>query len=162
MTMTMSPLATAELAAPMVERMAVPMVELTVEQVTALVTEQERMPVMAQRFLPAVTEGDKRILLVDGEPLGAINRRPSDGEFRSNLAVGGQAEATELSAREHQICDALAPALRAEGLFFVGIDVIDGMLSEINVTSPTGIREVERLMQQPLADQVMERLQALI
>ena len=127
-----------------------------------LVTEQERMPVMAQRFLPAVTEGDKRILLVDGEPLGAINRRPSDGEFRSNLAVGGQAEATELSAREHQICDALAPALRAEGLFFVGIDVIDGMLSEINVTSPTGIREVERLMQQPLADQVMERLQALI
>ena len=95
-------------------------------------------------------------------PLGAINRRPSAGEFRSNLAVGGQAEATELTDRERQICAALAPALRAEGLFFVGIDVIGGMLSEINVTSPTGIREVERLMQQPMADQTMERLQALV
>ena len=124
-----------------------------------LVTEQERLPVMAQRFLPAVENGDKRILLVDGEPLGAVNRRPTSGDFRSNLAVGGQAEATALSEREHQICAALAPALRAEGLFFVGIDVIDGMLSEINVTSPTGIREVERLMEQPLADQVIERLQ---
>jgi len=127
-----------------------------------LVTEQERLPVMAQAFLPAVSDGDKRILLVDGEPLGAINRRPSAGEFRSNLAVGGQAEATELTDRERQICAALAPSLRAEGLFFVGIDVIGGMLSEINVTSPTGIREVERLMQQPLADQTMERLQDLI
>ena len=127
-----------------------------------LVTEQERLPVMAQAFLPAVSDGDKRILLVDGEPLGAINRRPSAGEFRSNLAVGGQAEATELTERERQICAALAPALRAEGLFFVGIDVIGGMLSEINVTSPTGIREVERLMQQPLADQTMDRLQALV
>jgi glutathione synthase len=127
-----------------------------------LVTEQERLPVMAQRFLPAVTEGDKRILLVDGDPLGAVNRRPSAGEFRSNLAVGGQAESTQLTEREQRICSALAPALRAEGLFFVGIDVIDGMLIEINVTSPTGIREVERLMQQPLADQVMERLRGLI
>ena len=124
-----------------------------------LVTEQERLPVMAQRFLPAVENGDKRILLVDGDPLGAVNRRPTSGDFRSNLAVGGQAEATALTEREHQICAALAPALRAEGLFFVGIDVIDGMLSEINVTSPTGIREVERLMEQPLADQVIERLQ---
>ena len=123
-----------------------------------LVTEQERLPVMAQAFLPAVSDGDKRILLVDGEPLGAVNRRPSSGEFRSNLAVGGQAEATELTDREHQICAALTPALRAEGLFFVGIDVIGGMLSEINVTSPTGVREVERLMQQPLADQTIERL----
>ena len=99
---------------------------------------------------------------MDGEPLGAINRRPADGEFRSNLAVGGQAEATELSERERQICAALAPALRAEGLFFVGIDVIGGMLSEINVTSPTGIREVERLMDQPLADQVIARLRDLL
>ena len=127
-----------------------------------MVTEQERLPVMAQRFLPDVTEGDKRILLVDGDPLGAVNRRPSEGEFRSNLAVGGQAEATELSERERQICAALAPALRAEGLFFVGIDVIGGMLSEINVTSPTGVREVERLMQQPLADQTIERLRSLV
>ncbi len=125
-----------------------------------LVTEQERLPVMAQRFLPEVSDGDKRILLVDGEPLGAVNRRPKRGEFRSNLAVGGHPEATELSERERHICAALAPSLRAEGLFFVGIDVIGGMLSEINVTSPTGIREVERLMDQPLADQVIERLQA--
>ncbi len=125
-----------------------------------LVTEQERLPVMAQRFLPQVSDGDKRILLVDGEPLGAVNRRPKQGEFRSNLAVGGHPEATELSERERHICAALAPSLRAEGLFFVGIDVIGGMLSEINVTSPTGIREVERLMDQPLADQVIERLQA--
>jgi glutathione synthase len=77
------------------------------------------------------------------------------------LAVGGQAEATELTDRERQICAALAPALRAEGLFFVGIDVIAGMLSEINVTSPTGVREVERLMKQPLADQVIEVLKTL-
>ena len=80
----------------------------------------------------------------------------------SNLAVGGQAEATVLSERERRICEALTPSLRSEGLFFVGIDVIDGMLSEINVTSPTGIREVERLMQQPLADQVIERLRGLL
>jgi glutathione synthase len=127
-----------------------------------LVTEQERLPVMAQRFLPQVSDGDKRILLVDGEPLGAVNRRPKQGEFRSNLAVGGHPEATELSERERHICAALAPSLRAEGLFFVGIDVIGGMLSEINVTSPTGIREVERLMDQPLADQVIERLQTQV
>lgn len=126
-----------------------------------LVTEQERMPVMAQRFLPEVSEGDKRILLVDGDPLGAVNRRPQEGEFRSNLAVGGQAEATQLTPREEQICAALAPALRAEGLFFVGIDVIGGMLSEINVTSPTGVREVERLMGVPLGDLVIARLHAL-
>jgi len=94
------------------------------------------------------------------EPLGAVNRVPSGGEFRSNLAVGGQPEATELSDAERAICAVLAPALQAEGLFFVGIDVIDGRLSEINVTSPTGIREVERLGGVPLADQLMERLLA--
>ena len=125
-----------------------------------LVTEQGSLPVMAQRFLPAVTDGDKRILLVDGEPLGAVNRKPKEGEFRSNLAVGGFPEATELTERERLICEALAPALRSEGLFFVGIDVIGGMLSEINVTSPTGIREVERLMNVPLADMVIARLSA--
>lgn len=126
-----------------------------------LVTQQQQLPVMAQAFLPAVSAGDKRILLVDGEPLGAINRRPADGDFRSNLAVGGEPEPTELSERERQICAELAPALRSEGLFFVGIDVIDGRLSEINVTSPTGVREVERLGGVPLADLTMERLLAL-
>jgi glutathione synthase len=123
-----------------------------------LVTGLETLPVMVQAFLPGVAAGDKRILLVDGEPLGAVNRVPSGGEFRSNLAVGGVPQATELSAAERAICAALAPALKAEGLFFVGIDVIDNRLSEINVTSPTGIREVERLGGIPLADQVIARL----
>lgn len=125
-----------------------------------LVTGQEQLPVMIQAFLPGVSAGDKRILLVDGEPLGAVNRRPRAGEFRSNLAVGGAPEATDLSEAERRICGELAPALRAEGLFFVGIDVIDGHLSEINVTSPTGVREVERLGGVPLADQTIERLLA--
>ncbi|MCP9905200.1 glutathione synthase [Cyanobium sp. BA5m-10] len=125
-----------------------------------LVTGQEQLPVMVQAFLPGVRAGDKRILLVDGEPLGAVNRIPAGGEFRSNLAVGGAPEVTELTAAERAICAELAPALRAEGLFFVGIDVIDGRLSEINVTSPTGVREVERLAGIPLADQTMARLLA--
>jgi glutathione synthase len=125
-----------------------------------LVTGQEQLPVMVQAFLPGVSAGDKRILLVDGEPLGAVNRIPAGGEFRSNLAVGGAPEVTELTAAERAICAELAPALRAEGLFFVGIDVIDGRLSEINVTSPTGVREVERLAGIPLADQTMELLLA--
>jgi glutathione synthase len=123
-----------------------------------LVTAMESLPVMVQAFLPGVAAGDKRILLVDGEPLGAVNRVPSGGEFRSNLAVGGQPEATHLTDAERAICAELAPALQAEGLFFVGIDVIDGRLSEINVTSPTGIREVERLGAIPLADQTVARL----
>ncbi|MFM7733816.1 MAG: glutathione synthase [Cyanobium sp.] len=125
-----------------------------------LVTAMESLPVMVQAFLPGVAAGDKRILLVNGEPLGAVNRVPSggDGEFRSNLAVGGQPRATELSEAERAICAELAPALQAEGLFFVGIDVIDGRLSEINVTSPTGIREVERLGGIPLSDHTVARL----
>ncbi len=129
-----------------------------IEALLELVTDQERLPVMMQRFLPAVVEGDKRILLVNGKPLGAINRRPKSGDFRSNLALGGQAEATQLSLREEEICHALAPELKKDGLFFVGIDVIGGMLSEINVTSPTGIREVESLMGVPLADQIIANL----
>ena len=126
-----------------------------------LVTGQEQLPVMIQSFLPGVSGGDKRILLVNGEPLGAVNRVPKGGEFRSNLAVGGSPEPTQLSERELQLCAALAPLLREEGLFFVGIDVIDGRLSEINVTSPTGVREVERLAGIPLADQTMARLALL-
>ncbi len=128
------------------------------EALLELMTNQEALPVMMQRFLPEVVEGDKRILLVNGEPLGAVNRRPKQGDFRSNLALGGNAEATKLSIREQEICTELAPELKSQGLFFVGIDVIGGMLSEINVTSPTGIREVERLMAIPLADQVIDRL----
>ena len=128
------------------------------EALLELVTSQEHLPVMMQQFLPEVINGDKRILLVNGEPLGAINRRPKKGDFRSNLALGGKAEITKLTPKEIEICDQIKPALQDEGLFFVGIDVIGGMLSEINVTSPTGIREVENLMNIPLADQVINYL----
>jgi glutathione synthase len=102
-------------------------------------------PHMIQPFLPDISEGDKRIVLVDGVFAGAINRRPGEGEFRSNLAVGGYAEATTLTAREEEICAVLAPKLKARGLVFVGIDVIGGKwLTEINVTSPTGIVAIDR------------------
>jgi len=104
-----------------------------------------REPHMVQAFLPAVAKGDKRIVLVDGEVAGAINRLPGEGEIRSNLAVGGSAEKTELTARERDICEVLAPELKRRGLLFVGIDVIGGeWLTEINVTSPTGIVAIER------------------
>jgi len=95
-------------------------------------------PVILQKFLPSVTRGDKRIMLVDGEAVGAINRVPQKGQIRSNLAVGGRAEAIELTARDREICAAIGPQLKARGLLFVGIDVIGDYLTEINVTSPTG------------------------
>jgi glutathione synthase len=101
-------------------------------------------PFIAQAFLPAVSDGDKRIILVDGEAIGAINRVPGKGEIRSNLAAGGTAHRTDLSEREREICNALGPELRARGLLFVGIDVIGGMLTEINVTSPTGLVALDR------------------
>jgi glutathione synthase len=102
-------------------------------------------PHMFQPFLPEISEGDKRIVLVDGVIAGAINRRPGEGEFRSNLAAGGYAEPTTLNAREEEICAALGPALKERGLVFVGIDVIGGKwLTEINVTSPTGIMAIDR------------------
>jgi len=102
-------------------------------------------PFIAQAFLPAVSDGDKRILIVDGNPVGAINRKPPSGAIRSNLVVGGTAEATELSAREQEICARIGPELRKRGLLFVGIDVIGGMMTEINVTSPTGARALKKL-----------------
>ena len=104
-----------------------------------------REPHVLQTFLPEVTDGDKRIVLVDGEVAGAINRRPGSGDFRSNLAVGGTAEAAQLSDMEREICDALSPELKRRGLLFVGIDVIGGKwLTEINVTSPTGIVAIDK------------------
>ncbi|UZK64703.1 glutathione synthase [Sphingomonas sp. M1-B02] len=104
-----------------------------------------REPHMIQAFLPSVAEGDKRIVLVDGEVAGAINRIPGEGEIRSNLAVGGSALKTELTPREQEICDVLGPELKRRGLIFVGIDVIGGeWLTEINVTSPTGIVAIDR------------------
>lgn len=102
-----------------------------------------REPFMVQAFLPDVSKGDKRIVLIDGKVAGAINRLPKDGEIRSNLAAGGRADSTELTAREIEICDALGPELAARGLLFVGIDVIAGHLTEINVTSPTGIVAID-------------------
>ena len=104
-----------------------------------------REPVIAQKFIPAVTKGDKRILLVDGEPVGAINRVPAPGQIRSNLAVGGRADAVELTARDRELCTIIGPQLRARGLLFVGVDVIGDYLTEINVTSPTGARALKRL-----------------
>jgi glutathione synthase len=104
-----------------------------------------REPWVIQRFLPEVKHGDKRIILVDGEFAGAVNRVPAADDLRSNMVRGGAAQSTELSPREQEICARLGPALRERGLLFVGIDVIDGNLTEINVTSPTGIRAIARL-----------------
>lgn len=103
-----------------------------------------REPFVVQRYLPEVRAGDKRIILVDGEAVGIINRVPAVGEARSNMHVGGRAEAAKMTARDQEICDAIGPTLKARGLVFVGIDVIGDYLTEINVTSPTGIREVKR------------------
>jgi glutathione synthase len=103
-----------------------------------------REPVVVQRYIPEVRSGDKRIILVDGIFAGAINRVPREGEARSNLHVGGRAEATELGEREQKICEALGPELKKRGILFAGIDVIGGYLTEVNVTSPTGIQEVRR------------------
>jgi glutathione synthase len=102
-------------------------------------------PWVIQRFLPEVKNGDKRIILVDGEFAGAVNRVPAPDDLRSNMVRGGAAQATDLSEREREICATLGPSLRERGLLFVGIDVIDGNLTEINVTSPTGIRAIARL-----------------
>jgi len=103
-----------------------------------------REPFIVQRYLPEVRQGDKRIILVDGEPVGAINRIPAADETRSNMHVGGRPEATVLTPREREICEAIGPELKSRGLIFAGIDVIGDYLTEINVTSPTGIREVQR------------------
>ncbi|MGA8320594.1 MAG: glutathione synthase, partial [Xanthobacteraceae bacterium] len=104
-----------------------------------------REPWVIQKFLPAVKDGDKRIILVDGEFAGAINRVPAPDDLRSNMVRGGTAKATDLTDREREICARLGPALGERGLLFVGIDVIGGYLTEINVTSPTGIRAVKNL-----------------
>jgi glutathione synthase len=101
-------------------------------------------PLMIQRYLPAVRDGDKRIILVDGKIAGAVNRVPAEGETRANMHVGGRAEKSRLTHREHEICEAIGPALKQRGLIFVGIDVIGDYLTEINVTSPTGIQEIDR------------------
>ena len=109
-----------------------------------LFTGFSREPLIVQKFLPAVSKGDKRVILVDGEPVGAINRVPAAGETRSNMHVGGRPEKVELTDRDREICATIGPLLREKGQIFVGIDVIGDYLTEINVTSPTGIQELER------------------
>jgi glutathione synthase len=119
-----------------------------------------REPWVTQRFLPEIKHGDKRIILVDGEFAGAVNRVPAADDLRSNMVRGGAAQATELSPREREICATLGPALRERGLLFVGIDVIDGNLTEINVTSPTGIRAIARLGGPDVAAKIWDTIEA--
>jgi glutathione synthase len=119
-----------------------------------------REPWVVQKFLPAVKDGDKRIILVDGEFAGAVNRVPAPDDLRSNMVRGGVPKATDLTQREREICTRLGPALRERGLLFVGIDVIDGFLTEINVTSPTGIRAIKNLGGPDVAALIWDKIEA--
>ncbi|MEX1234632.1 MAG: glutathione synthase [Roseovarius sp.] len=119
-----------------------------------------REPLIVQKFLPDVSKGDKRVILVDGEPVGAINRVPAEGETRSNMHVGGRPEKVELTDRDREICAAIGPLLREKGQVFVGIDVIGRYLTEINVTSPTGIQELERFDDVNIAGKIWDAIEA--
>ncbi len=119
-----------------------------------------REPLIMQKFLPDVSKGDKRVILVDGEPVGAINRVPAEGETRSNMHVGGRPEKVELTDRDREICAAIGPLLREKGQIFVGIDVIGDWLTEINVTSPTGIQELERFDDVNITAKIWEAIEA--
>ena len=125
-----------------------------------LFTGFSREPLIVQKFLPAVSKGDKRVILVDGEPVGAINRVPAAGETRSNMHVGGRPEKIGLSERDLEICAAIGPTLRDNGQVFVGIDVIGDWLTEINVTSPTGVQELERFNGENIAAKIWEAIEA--
>ncbi|MDH4385394.1 MAG: glutathione synthase [Caulobacter sp.] len=120
-----------------------------------------REPVIAQAFIPAVSKGDKRILLVDGQPVGAINRVPATGQVRSNLARGGRAEAVDLTARDLELCAIIGPELQRRGLLFVGVDVIGDYLTEINVTSPTGAQQLKRFGGPDVTLALWEKIEAL-
>jgi glutathione synthase len=124
--------------------------------IVELSTHQGRVPVMVQTYLPQAKEGDKRIILLNSEPIGALNRLASNSDFRNNMATGGTVAQTAITPQEQKICTQLAPKLRQDGLIFVGIDVIGGYLTEVNVTSPTGVREIERLNGTPLGPQVIQ------
>jgi glutathione synthase len=127
-----------------------------------ILTSEERAYVIAQHYIPEIKKGDKRIILIDGEPVGQMLRVPQPGDHRGNMHVGATVEACELSERDRQVCAALGPRLREMGLLFVGIDMIGDCLTEINVTSPTGIQEINALMkvrlERTLTDAVMARL----
>src|SRR5438309_11095749 len=119
-----------------------------------------REPWVIQRFLPEVKHGDKRIILVDGEFAGAVNRVPAADDLRSNMVRGGTPKETDLTRREREICAAIGPSLRERGLLFVGIDVIDGLLTEINVTSPTGIRAIKNVGGPDVAAMIWDKIEA--
>jgi len=123
---------------------------------------QSREPFIVQQYLSAVREGDKRVILVDGEAVGAINRVPAANETRSNMHVGGRPEPIEMDERDREICAAIGPELKKRGLLFVGIDVIGGVLTEINVTSPTGIREVKKFGGADIAKLIFEAIDAKV
>ncbi|HIK08135.1 MAG TPA: glutathione synthase [Trichormus sp. M33_DOE_039] len=124
--------------------------------IVELSTYQGRLPVMVQTYLPEAKEGDKRIILLNGEPIGALNRLSSGNDFRNNMATGGTVAQTAITPREYEICTQVAEKLRQDGLIFVGIDVIGGYLTEVNVTSPTGVREIDRLDGTRLGQQVIQ------
>ncbi len=125
-----------------------------------LFTQLFREPIMVQRYVPEVRQGDKRIILVDGEPVGAVNRVPMAGESRSNMHVGGRAEPAILTPRDREICAAIGPALKKRGLVFTGIDVIGDYLTEINVTSPTGLQEINRFDGVKLETKIWDAIEA--
>ena len=125
-----------------------------------LFTGFSREPLIVQKYLPAVTKGDKRVILVDGEPVGAINRVPAANEVRSNMHVGGRPEKVALTERDREICARIGPVLREKGQVFVGIDVIGDWLTEINVTSPTSIQELERFDEVNIAGKIWEAVEA--
>jgi glutathione synthase len=123
---------------------------------------RSREPLMIQRYEPAVRKGDKRIILVDGIAVGAVNRVPAEGEARSNMHVGGRPEKVELTARDKEICERIGPTLKEQGLIFVGIDVIGDYLTEINVTSPTGLQEIQRFDGTDLAAAIWDVIEAKV
>jgi glutathione synthase len=125
-------------------------------------TESGRKMIMAQRYLPEIRQGDKRIIVLNGEPLGAVLRVPSEEEHRGNIHVGGQCVRAEVSARDREICEALTPLLRRDGLYFAGLDVIGNFLTEVNVTSPTGVQEINALNGVCLESQVIDFIEGRI
>ncbi len=125
-----------------------------------MMTTAFKEPLIAQKYVPAVRQGDKRIILVDGKVAGAINRVPAENDHRSNMHVGGRAEPTTLTRREHEICEAIAPDLKQRGLIFTGIDVIGDYMTEINVTSPTGIRQVKKFGGADIAALIWDAIEA--
>ncbi len=130
--------------------------------IVELSTSQGQIPVMVQNFIPEAKDGDKRIILLNGEAIGAVNRLSGPGEFRNNMATGGTVAKTEITAKEYEICAQIAPTLSQDGLIFVGIDVTGDYLTEINVTSPTGIREIDLLEETRLGDRVIQWIEQAI